>query len=112
MAHPHPDKRHVMVSYRRYILGEKAAFEEEYVFIFPGVDFISVMMSVQQKLDQLNEAKRKSFSDGLKRGWRKSWFEDGDEFKIVGIAETDLIQFSDAWIKDYVESGIVNHEEA
>lgn len=84
---------------------ELVCFEEQYTFVKQARDLITAMMAVQQKLDVLNEAIKKRETP------RKSWFADGDEFSVTGIVQTDMIQFNDRWIKEYLEFGVVNHEE-
>lgn len=85
--------------------GDNAIFEEEYVFIQFARDFVGAMMAVQPKLDRLNEALRTRVTP------RPSCILEGDEFQIVGLAETELIQFTDKWIEKYLEHGQVNYEE-
>lgn len=86
--------------------GEDAIFEEEYVFTQVARDFVGAMMAVQPKLDCLNEALRTRVTP------RPSCILEGDEFQIVGLAETELIQFTDKWIDQYLNHGVVNCEEA
>lgn len=80
--------------------------EATFTFTREGPDLIGVMMSVQAKLDILNEALKEkhplAFKDGI------DW-----EFKIVGINLTPLIHFNDTWIKEFVEDGVLtrNYEE-
>ncbi len=86
--------------------GEDCCFEESYCFIQAARDFVGAMMAVQPKLDRMNNAIRARVTA------RPSFVLEGDEFQIVGLAETELIQFTDKWIDKYLDHGVVNYEEA
>lgn len=86
--------------------GDECQFTEQYIFIWTGPDLITTMMSIQQKLDMLNESQKKKWETTP----RKARFLD--EFKIYGIIETDHIRFGDRWIEEYVERGVISRDYA
>lgn len=73
--------------------------EQSFVFIREAPDLIAAMMMVQPQIDAMNEIFRNKP--------RKAFLNEHDEFKIIGIIETNLIDFSDEWINNYVNLGIV-----
>jgi hypothetical protein len=85
--------------------GDECQFTEQHIFIWTGPDLIAAMMSVQQKLDALNEGQKKKWDTAP----RKSRFLE--EFTIVGIIETDHIRFGDKWIEEYIERGVIYAED-
>ena len=85
---------------------DECQFCEQYAFIWSGPDLIATMMSVQQKLDLLNESQKKKWESAP----RKARFME--EFQIVGIIETDNIKFGDKWIEEYVERGVISRDYA
>ena len=83
---------------------DECQFCEQYDFMWSGPDLITTMMSIQQKLDVLNESQKQKWKDAP----RDARFME--EFQIVGIVETDNIRFGDGWIKEYVEKGVISRD--
>ena len=83
---------------------DECQFCEQYDFMWSGPDLITTMMSIQQKLDVLNESQKQKWKDAP----RDARFME--EFQIVGIVETDNILFGDGWIKEYVEKGVISRD--
>jgi hypothetical protein len=81
-------------------------FAEQYTFIWSAPDFISAVMSVQQKLDTLNERTKKKWEETA----RKARFME--EYNIVGLIETDHVLFGDKWIDEFVERGVIDRNYA
>lgn len=86
--------------------GDDCQFTEQYTFMWSAPDFIAVMMTLQQKLDVLNEQQKKKWETAQ----REARFLE--EFQIVGILETDHIRFGDKWIEEYVERGVIDRNYA
>lgn len=84
--------------------GHECQYQDQFVFAWTGTDFITTMMSIQQKLDTLNERQRKKWETAP----REARFIE--EFQIVGIIETDHIVFGDRWIDEFVEKGVISRE--
>jgi hypothetical protein len=76
---------------------------QDFTFLQKGKDLIGTLMSAQEKVDRLNEALMLKYPSAFK--------DEFYRFKINGIVETAVIEFNDAWMRKFVEEGIVNHEE-
>ena len=84
----------------------KCLEEDYHRFVKEGPDLIATMMVVQSKLDVLNEKLKPQHPEMYKDNI--DW-----EYKIVGIVKTDMIQFNDRWIEEFVGQGVIsrNYEE-